>query len=66
MGNMILRWQPQPQPVLRWTLACGHVIICDCPDHYIGKVEYCSKCNEWMPLRIWSRYVPETTSDNQP
>lgn len=64
MGNTILRWNPQPHPTLRWILDCGHVIICDCEGHYVGKLEYCSKCNEWKILRIWSRYVPTSASSD--
>lgn len=52
------------QVILRWTQECGHEIICDCPDHYVGKLEYCSKCNAWKRLRIWRKYVPATTGDN--
>lgn len=66
MGNSIIKWMPQPQPVLVWTLECSHVIICDCEHHYIGKLEYCSKCNAWKRLRIWSRYVGQAASNNQP
>lgn len=61
---MIILGSRSPLPVLRWTLECGHVIICDCPGHYIGKLEYCSKCNEWKQLRIWRKHVPETASSD--
>lgn len=55
--NSISRLFNGQRALMRWTLSCGHSIICDCP-HFVGMNLYCSRCNTWQIVRQWSKHDP--------